>query len=124
MNIQQSPYKETKNFTMNFGPQYPSVYGVLRLVLKFNEKLIKRVNSHIGLLYRGTEKLIGHKTFLQALPYFICLDYVSMMAQEHAYFLAVEKLVNCKIFIKDKFRSILSNIFMNYSGFYFKWQTN
>ena len=83
-----------KNLTMNFGPQHPAAHGVLRLVLHLDGETIKKVDSHIGLLHRGTEKLIEYKTYMQALPYFDRLDYVSVMCQEHAYSLAVEKLIN------------------------------
>nr|YP_010470377.1 NADH dehydrogenase subunit 7 [Symbiochloris sp. SG-2018]UVF37865.1 NADH dehydrogenase subunit 7 [Symbiochloris sp. SG-2018] len=86
--------KKTKNLTMNFGPQHPSAHGVLRLVLEMNGEVVERADPHIGLLHRGTEKLIEYKNFLQALPYFDRLDYVSMMNQEHAYCLAVENLLN------------------------------
>jgi NADH dehydrogenase (ubiquinone) Fe-S protein 2 len=81
------------NFTMNFGPQHPAAHGVLRLVLELRGEVIERVDPHIGLLHRGTEKLIENKTYLQALPYFDRLDYVSMMAQEHCYSLGVENLL-------------------------------
>lgn len=74
-----------KNFTMNFGPQHPAAHGVLRLVLELNGEIIVRADPHIGLLHRGTEKLIEHRNYKQALPYFDRLDYVSMMAQEHAF---------------------------------------
>jgi len=89
--------RELKNFTLNFGPQHPAAHGVLRLVLELNGEVVKRADAHIGLLHRGTEKLIEHKNYLQALPYFDRLDYVSMMAQEHTYSLAVEKIGNIKI---------------------------
>jgi NADH dehydrogenase (ubiquinone) Fe-S protein 2 len=92
-----------KNFTINFGPQHPAAHGVLRLVLELNGEIVKRADPHIGLLHRGTEKLIEHKTYLQALPYFDRLDYVSMMCQEHSYALAVEKLINCIIPIRAKY---------------------
>ena len=88
---------EVKNFTINFGPQHPAAHGVLRLVLELNGEIVKRADPHIGLLHRGTEKLIEYKTYLQALPYFDRLDYVSMMAQEHTFSLAIEKLFNSKI---------------------------
>ena len=84
--------KELKNFTINFGPQHPAAHGVLRLILELDGEIVKRADPHIGLLHRGTEKLIEHKTYLQALPYFDRLDYVSMMVQEHTYSLAVEKI--------------------------------
>lgn len=83
-----------KNFTLNFGPQHPAAHGVLRLVLELSGETVIKADPHIGLLHRGTEKLIEYKTVLQALPYFDRLDYVSMMAQEHTYALAVEKLSN------------------------------
>lgn len=88
---------ELKNFTVNFGPQHPAAHGVLRLVLELNGEIVKRADPHIGLLHRGTEKLIEYKTYLQALPYFDRLDYVSMMAQEHTFSLAIEKLFNTQI---------------------------
>lgn len=88
-----SKYLEVKNFTINFGPQHPAAHGVLRLVLDLDGEVVKRADPHIGLLHRGTEKLIESKNYLQALPYFDRLDYVSMMSQEHAYSLAVEKLL-------------------------------
>jgi NADH-quinone oxidoreductase subunit D len=83
---------EIKNFTINFGPQHPAAHGVLRLILELDGEVVERADPHIGLLHRGTEKLIEHKTYIQALPYFDRLDYVSMMAQEHTYCLAIEKL--------------------------------
>lgn len=89
--------RELKNFTINFGPQHPAAHGVLRLILELDGEIVKRADPHIGLLHRGTEKLIEYKTYLQALPYFDRLDYVSMMAQEHTYSLAVEKIGNIKI---------------------------
>ena len=89
--------KELKKFTINFGPQHPAAHGVLRLVLELDGEVVERADPHIGLLHRGTEKLIEHKTYLQALPYFDRLDYVSMMAQEHTFSLAVEKLANISV---------------------------
>ena len=86
-----------KNFTINFGPQHPAAHGVLRLILELDGEVVTRADPHIGLLHRGTEKLIEYKTYSQALPYFDRLDYVSMMAQEHTYSLAVENLLNIKI---------------------------
>lgn len=90
-------YNEIKTYTLNFGPQHPAAHGVLRLVLILTGEIVSAADPHIGLLHRGTEKLIEHKTFLQALPYFDRLDHVSTMAQEHAYSMAVEKLIHCKI---------------------------
>ncbi len=87
---------DVKNFTLNFGPQHPAAHGVLRLILELDGEVVKRADPHIGLLHRGTEKLIEYKNYLQALPYFDRLDYVSMMSQEHAYALAVEQLLGCE----------------------------
>lgn len=86
--------KKIKNFTINFGPQHPAAHGVLRLVLELTGEVVSKADPHIGLLHRGTEKLIEYKTYSQALPYFDRLDYVSMMTQEHTYALAVEKLLD------------------------------
>jgi NADH-quinone oxidoreductase subunit D len=86
-----------RNFTINFGPQHPAAHGVLRLVLELDGEVVQRVDPHIGLLHRGTEKLIEHKTYLQALPYFDRLDYVAPMNQEHAFCLAVEKLLRIEV---------------------------
>ncbi len=88
---------EIKPITMNFGPQHPAAHGVLRLVFEMDGEIIKRADPHIGLLHRGTEKLIENKTYLQALPYFDRLDYVSPMNQEHAWSLAVEKVLDIKV---------------------------
>ena len=93
----KSLVKKIKNFTINFGPQHPAAHGVLRLILELKGEVIQRAEPHIGLLHRGTEKLIEYKNYIQALPYFDRLDYVSMMSQEHSYCLAVEKLFNSKI---------------------------
>ena len=87
---------ELKNFTINFGPQHPAAHGVLRLVLNIKGEIIEKADPHIGLLHRGTEKLIEYKNYIQALPYFDRLDYVSTMAQEHAYSLSVERLLDLK----------------------------
>jgi len=99
--------KKVKNFTLNFGPQHPAAHGVLRLVLEMNGEVVERADPHIGLLHRGTEKLIEYKTYLQALPYFDRLDYVSMMAQEHGYSLAVEKLTNCEVPLRAQYIRVL-----------------
>ncbi|NWG24158.1 MAG: NADH-quinone oxidoreductase subunit D, partial [Pseudorhodoplanes sp.] len=85
------------NFTINFGPQHPAAHGVLRLVLELDGEVVARVDPHIGLLHRGTEKLIEHKTYLQAIPYFDRLDYVAPMNQEHAFCLAAEKLLGLEV---------------------------
>ena len=89
--------KKNKSLTLNFGPQHPAAHGVLRLILELDGEVVEKADPHIGLLHRGTEKLIEQKTYMQALPYFDRLDYVSMMAQEHTYSLAVEKILNIKI---------------------------
>jgi NADH-quinone oxidoreductase subunit D len=86
-----------RNFTINFGPQHPAAHGVLRLVLELDGEVVERVDPHIGLLHRGTEKLIEHKTYMQAIPYFDRLDYVAPLTQEHAFCLAVEKLLGITV---------------------------
>lgn len=86
-----------ENYSMNFGPQHPAAHGVLRLVLELDGEVVERADPHIGLLHRGTEKLIENKTYLQAIPYFDRLDYVSPMCQEHAFALSVEKLLEVKV---------------------------
>ena len=86
-----------RNFTINFGPQHPAAHGVLRLVLELDGEVVERVDPHIGLLHRGTEKLIEQKTYLQAIPYFDRLDYVAPMNQEHAFCLAAEKLLGIEV---------------------------
>lgn len=96
-----------KNLTLNFGPQHPAAHGVLRLVVEMDGEVVERADPHIGLLHRGTEKLIEHKTYLQALPYFDRLDYVSPMALEHCYSLAVEKLLGCEIPPRAKYLRVL-----------------
>src|SRR5690606_17242083 len=107
MNNLNKNFKNLKNFTMNFGPQHPAAHGVLRLVLELNGEIIEKADPHIGLLHRGTEKLIEYKNYNQALPYFDRLDYVSMMCQEHAYCLAIEKLLNISIPIRAKYIRVL-----------------
>ncbi len=89
--------KQTKTLNLNFGPQHPAAHGVLRLILELDGEVIERADPHIGLLHRGTEKLIENKTYLQAVPYFDRLDYVAPMNQEHAFALAIEKLLDVKI---------------------------
>ncbi len=88
---------EINNYSLNFGPQHPAAHGVLRMILELDGELIERVDSHIGLLHRGTEKLIEYKTYLQAVPYFDRLDYVAPINQEHAFALAVERLLGCEV---------------------------
>ncbi|MGB4101251.1 MAG: NADH-quinone oxidoreductase subunit D [Alphaproteobacteria bacterium] len=94
-------------FTMNFGPQHPAAHGVLRLILEMDGEIVERCDPHIGLLHRGTEKLIEHKTYLQAIPYFDRLDYVSPMCQEHAFALAVEKLLGVKPPLRAQYIRVL-----------------
>lgn len=98
---------DIKNMTLNFGPQHPAAHGVLRLVLEMDGEVVQRADSHIGLLHRGTEKLIEHKTYMQALPYFDRLDYVSPMSQEHAFALVTEKLLNCDVPIRAQYIRVL-----------------
>ncbi|MDR1139720.1 MAG: NADH-quinone oxidoreductase subunit D [Rickettsiales bacterium] len=98
---------DLKTMMLNFGPQHPAAHGVLRLVLEMDGEVIERADPHIGLLHRGTEKLIEHKTYLQALPYFDRLDYVSPMSQEHAYSLCVEKLLQCEVPVRAKYLRVL-----------------
>lgn len=97
MKFRKKLLNDVKNYTLNFGPQHPAAHGVLRLIAELRGEVIKKVDPHIGLLHRGTEKLIEYKTFLQALPYFDRLDYVSMMSQEHVYSLAVENFFSFNI---------------------------
>ena len=96
-----------KPLTINFGPQHPAAHGVLRMVLEMDGEIIERVDPHIGLLHRGTEKLIENKTYLQAVPYFDRLDYVSPMCQEHAFALAVEKLLKIEVPIRASYIRVL-----------------
>ena len=98
---------DDRNFTINFGPQHPAAHGVLRLVLELEGEVIERVDPHIGLLHRGTEKLIEHKTYLQALPYFDRLDYVAPMNQEHAFCLAIENLMGINVPRRAKFIRVM-----------------
>ena len=98
---------EIKNYTMNFGPQHPAAHGVLRLVLELDGEVVERADPHIGLLHRATEKLAEHKTFLQTLPYMDRLDYVSMMSNEHAYVMAVEKLAGIEVPIRAQYIRVM-----------------
>lgn len=99
--------KEIKNMTLNFGPQHPAAHGVLRLVLEMDGEVITRSDPHIGLLHRGTEKLIEHKSYLQAVPYFDRLDYVSPMNQEHAFALGVERLLGCEVPLRGQYIRVI-----------------
>jgi len=100
-------FTKIKNLTLNFGPQHPAAHGVLRLVVNLDGELVTSLDPHIGLLHRGTEKLMESKTYMQALPYVDRLDYVSMMAQEHCYSLAVERLLGINIPLRARIIRIL-----------------
>jgi len=98
---------EIRNYTMNFGPQHPAAHGVLRLVLELDGEVIQRADPHIGLLHRATEKLAEHKTFIQSLPYMDRLDYVSMMCNEHAYCMAIEKLLGLQVPLRAQYIRVM-----------------
>src|SRR5258706_738047 len=98
---------EIRNYTLNFGPQHPAAHGVLRLVLELDGEVIQRADPHIGLLHRATEKLAEHKTFIQSLPYMDRLDYVSMMCNEHAYVLAIEKLIGVDVPLRAQYIRVM-----------------
>ncbi len=99
--------KKTKSLSLNFGPQHPAAHGVLRLILELNGEVIEKADPHIGLLHRGTEKLIENKTYMQAVPYFDRLDYVAPMNQEHAFALAIEKILNIEVPIRAQFIRVI-----------------
>ena len=107
MTDMEKPQAEDRKFTINFGPQHPAAHGVLRLVLELDGEVVDRIDPHIGLLHRGTEKLIEHKTYLQAVPYFDRLDYVAPINQEHAFALAVEKLLDVTVPIRGQLIRVL-----------------
>ncbi len=98
---------QIKPLTMNFGPQHPAAHGVLRMVMEMDGEVVRRIDPHVGLLHRGTEKLIEYKTYLQAIPYFDRLDYVSPMCQEHAFVLAVEKLLGLEVPARGQYIRVL-----------------
>src|SRR5512139_1199666 len=98
---------EIKNYTMNFGPQHPAAHGVLRLVLELDGEVIQRADPHIGLLHRATEKLAENKTYIQSLPYMDRLDYMSMMCNEHAYCLAVERLLQIEVPLRAQYIRVM-----------------
>lgn len=102
-----SKIKRIKILNINFGPQHPAAHGVLRLILELSGERIVYCDPHIGLLHRGTEKLIEQKSYLQSLPYFDRLDYVSMMVQEHGYCLAIEKLLNLNISQRSQYLRVI-----------------
>jgi NADH dehydrogenase (ubiquinone) Fe-S protein 2 len=99
--------EQMRSFNLNFGPQHPSAHGVLRLVLELTGEAVRKALPHVGLLHRGTEKLIEYKTYLQALPYFDRLDYVSMMVQEQGFSLSVEKLTRTAIPLRAQYVRVL-----------------
>jgi NADH-quinone oxidoreductase subunit D len=99
--------KKTKTMNLNFGPQHPAAHGVLRLILELDGEVVEKIDPHIGLLHRGTEKLIEHKTYNQSIPYFDRLDYVAPMNQEHAFALAIEKLLNIEVPIRGQYIRVL-----------------
>ncbi len=99
--------KEKKTLNLNFGPQHPAAHGVLRLILELDGEVVEKADPHIGLLHRGTEKLIEYKTYAQAVPYFDRLDYVAPMNQEHAFALAVEKILNLEVPIRGQFIRVI-----------------
>ena len=108
--LEQSPTTGDEvitNYTINFGPQHPAAHGVLRMVMELDGEIIERIDPHIGLLHRGTEKLIEHKTYLQALPYFDRLDYCSPLGMEHSYVLAIEKLLNLEVPERGQYLRVL-----------------
>jgi NADH-quinone oxidoreductase subunit D len=110
LHLEQSPTtgdEVISNYTINFGPQHPAAHGVLRMVMELDGEIIERIDPHVGLLHRGTEKLIEHKTYLQALPYFDRLDYCSPLAMEHSYVLAIEKLLNLEVPIRGQYLRVL-----------------
>jgi len=98
---------QISNYTINFGPQHPAAHGVLRMVMELDGEIVERVDPHIGLLHRGTEKLIEHKTYLQALPYFDRLDYVSPMCMEHSYVLAIEKMLDLEVPLRAQYIRVM-----------------
>lgn len=98
---------DKNNFTVNFGPQHPAAHGVLRLILELDGEVVQRADPHIGLLHRGTEKLIEHKTYLQALPYMDRLDYVSPMSMEHSFAIAVERLLGLEVPARGKYIRVM-----------------
>ncbi len=98
---------EIKNYTMNFGPQHPAAHGVLRLVLEMDGEVVERADPHIGLLHRATEKLAEHKTYLQSVPYMDRLDYVSMLCNEHAYVMAIEKMLGLEVPVRAQYIRVM-----------------
>ncbi|MEO8455655.1 MAG: NADH-quinone oxidoreductase subunit D, partial [Sphingomicrobium sp.] len=103
--------QQISNYTINFGPQHPAAHGVLRLIMELDGEIVERVDPHIGLLHRGTEKLIEYKTYAQALPYFDRLDYCSPMCMEHSFVLAIEKLMGLEVPIRAQYiRTLMAEL--------------
>src|ERR1700690_3931285 len=98
---------DIRNYTLNFGPQHPAAHGVLRLVLELDGEVIQRADPHIGLLHRATEKLAESKTYIQSLPYMDRLDYVSMMCNEHAYCMAIERLLGIEVPLRAQYIRVM-----------------
>ena len=99
--------KKTKTMNLNFGPQHPAAHGVLRLILELDGEVVEKIDPHIGLLHRATEKLAENRTYLQSVPYMDRLDYVSMMMNEHAYVMTIEKLLQLKVPIRAQYIRVL-----------------
>ena len=99
--------KKSKTLSLNFGPQHPAAHGVLRLILELDGEVVEKADPHIGLLHRGTEKLIENKTYMQAVPYFDRLDYVAPMNQEHAFALAIENILKIEVPIRAQFIRVM-----------------
>ena len=118
-NVTVTKPEETQPFTLNFGPQHPSAHGVLRLVLEMDGEVVTRADPHIGLLHRGTEKLLENKTYIQGLPYFDRLDYVSMMCQEHVWCMAIEKLIGVDVPIRAQYIRVLFSEITRYRRSYY-----
>src|SRR3569833_148350 len=110
LTLERSPTtgdEQITNYTINFGPQHPAAHGVLRMVMELDGEIIERIDPHVGLLHRGTEKLMEHKTYLQGLPYLARLDYCSPLGMEHSYVLAIEKLLNLEVPIRAQYLRVL-----------------
>jgi NADH-quinone oxidoreductase subunit D len=110
LHLEESPTtgdETIANYTINFGPQHPAAHGVLRMVMELDGEIVERVDPHVGLLHRGTEKLIEYKTYLQALPYFDRLDYCSPLCMEHSYVLAIEKLLNLEVPLRAQYLRVM-----------------
>jgi NADH-quinone oxidoreductase subunit D len=110
MSLERSPTTEGEtitNYTINFGPQHPAAHGVLRMVMELDGETIERIDPHVGLLHRGTEKLMEHKTYLQALPYLDRIDYCSPLCMEHSYVLAIEKLLNLEVPLRAQYLRVM-----------------